>query len=206
MDHFFLVVRSWSVEGSSRLLWSERVLSWEDIDAVQKRFGVHSNLVFIDAGHAAYEVYRQCAERGWVALIGDRRATFVHKGKSGKPIQRFYSPSRKVVISHGRSCFVHYWSNLNIKDSLARLRRNQDPANGVTWEVPDNVPEDYLAQMESEHRVKEKGKWIWLQIGHRANHLWDCEVYAGGSSHDAQDHWPRGSPGARACGLSRFTH
>jgi hypothetical protein len=23
--------------------------------------------------------------------------------------------------------------------------------------------------------VKEKGKWIWLQIGHRANHLWDCE-------------------------------
>jgi hypothetical protein len=175
MDHFFLVVRSWSLEGSSRLLWCERVLSWEDIDAVQKRFGVHSNLVFIDAGHAAYEVYRQCSERGWVALIGDRRATFVHKSKSGKPIQRFYSPSRKVVISHGRSCFVHYWSNLNIKDSLARLRRNQDPANGVTWEVPDNVPEDYLAQMESEHRVKEKGKWIWLQIGHRANHLWDCE-------------------------------
>ena len=175
MDHFFLVVRSWSVEGSSRLLWCERVLSWEDIDAVQKRFGVHSNLVFIDAGHAAYEVYRQCSERGWVALIGDRRATFVHKSKSGKPIQRFYSPSRKVVISHGRSCFVHYWSNLNIKDSLARLRRNQDPANGVTWEVPDNVSEDYLAQMESEHRVKDKGKWIWLQIGHRANHLWDCE-------------------------------
>ena len=56
-----------------------------------------------------------------------------------------------------------------------QTRRNQDPANGVTWEVPDNVPEDYLAQMESEHRVKEKGKWIWLQIGHRANHLWDCE-------------------------------
>jgi phage terminase large subunit GpA-like protein len=175
MDHFFLVVRSWSVEGSSRLLWCERVVSWEDIDAVQKRFFVHSNLVFVDAGHAAYEVYRQCSERGWVALIGDRRATFVHKTKGGKPIQRFYSPSRKVVIAHGRSCFVHYWSNLNIKDSLARLRRNQDPANGVTWEVPDNVPEDYLAQMDSEHRVKEKGKWIWLQIGHRPNHLWDCE-------------------------------
>lgn len=67
--------------------------------------------------------------------IGDRRATFIHKVRGGNPIQRFYSPRRRVVISHGRSCNVHYWSNLNIKDSLARLRRNQDPANGVTWEV-----------------------------------------------------------------------
>jgi len=175
MDHFFLVVRSWSAEGSSRLLWCERVLSWEDIDAVQSRFSVHSNLVFVDAGHAAYEVYRQCASRGWVALIGDRRATFVHKVRGGNPIQRFYSPRRKVVLGHNKSCSVFYWSNLNIKDTLARLRRNQDPANGVTWEVPDDVPDEYLAQMESEHRTKEKGKWIWLQIGSRPNHYLDCE-------------------------------
>ena len=71
---------------------------------------------------------------------------------------------------------VHYWSNLNLKDSLARLRRNQDPANGVTWEVPDDIPDEYLAQMESEHRTKEKGKWIWLQIGNRPNHYFDCEA------------------------------
>jgi len=175
MDHFFLVVRSWSAEGSSRLLWCERIISWEDIDAIQKRFAVHSNLVFVDAGHAAYEVYRQCSTRGWVALIGDRRATFVHKVRGGNPIQRFYSPRRRVVIAHGRSCNVHYWSNLNIKDTLARLRRNQNPANGVTWEVPDDVTDDYLAQMESEHRTKENGKWIWLQIGNRPNHYFDCE-------------------------------
>ena len=71
---------------------------------------------------------------------------------------------------------VHYWSNLNIKDTLARLRRNQNPADGVTWEVPDDVPEDYLKQMESEHRVKDKGKWAWLQIGSRPNHYFDCEL------------------------------
>lgn len=45
-----------------------------------------------------------------------------------------------------------------------------------TWEVPDDIPDEYLTQMESEHRTKEKGKWIWLQIGNRANHYFDCEA------------------------------
>lgn len=37
------------------------------------------------------------------------------------------------------------------------------------------MPEDYLKQMESEHRIKDKGKWIWQQIGSRPNHYFDCE-------------------------------
>lgn len=41
--------------------------------------------------------------------------------------------------------------------------------------MPDDIEDDYLAQMESEHRVKENGKWRWKQIGNRPNHLWDCE-------------------------------
>lgn len=176
MDHFFLVVRSWSVDGSSRLMWCEKVLTWEDVDTAQEKFSIHASLVFVDAGDATYEVYRQCARRGWVALIGDRRATFVHKQKKGKAVQRFYSPRRKVVLSHKQFCYVHYWSNLNIKDMLARLRRNQNSSQGATWEVADNVPEDYLAQMESEQRVKERNVWVWQQIGKRPNHYWDCEA------------------------------
>lgn len=175
MDHFYAVVRSWTSEGSSRLVWCDRLLTWEDVDALQARFSIHANLVFVDAGDATYEVYRQCARRGWVALMGDRRLTFLHKGKGGKSVQRFYSPKRKVVLGRDQFCNVHYWSNLNIKDSLARLRRNQNPADGATWEVPDDVPEEYLAHMESEQRVKEKGKWMWKQIGSRANHYFDAE-------------------------------
>jgi hypothetical protein len=79
------------------------------------------------------------------------------------------------VLSHHQYCHVHYWSNLNIKDTLARLRRNQDPSQGPTWEVPDDIEDDYLAQMESEQRVKEKGNWMWKQIGSRSNHYFDTE-------------------------------
>ena len=170
------MVRAWSANGSSRLLWNERILTFEDIRTLQERFTIHPNLVFLDAGHAAYEVYRQCSEYGWTALIGDRRPTFVHRGRDGKSVHRFYSPRRKVVLGHNKSCSVFYWSNLNCKDILARLRRNQRPEKGATWEVPDDIDDDYLAQMESEHRIKDGGKWLWKQIGSRPNHLWDCEA------------------------------
>jgi phage terminase large subunit GpA-like protein len=176
MDHLFAVVRSWSATGSSRLVWHERILTFTDVETLQERFGIHSSLVFLDAGHATYDVYRECSKRGWVALIGDRRPVYAHKGRDGRTQMRFYSPRRKVVLGASKGCNVHYWSNLNIKDTLARLRRNQDPAKGPTWEVPDDVGEDYLAQLESEHRTKEKGVWMWKQIGNRPNHYLDCEA------------------------------
>jgi hypothetical protein len=176
MDHMFLVVRAWAEDGSSRLIWDERVLTYTDVASVQERFGVHPNLVFIDAGYATYDVYRECASHGWTALMGDKRATFTHKVKGRKSIERFYSPRRKVVLGRGQSCSVFYWSNLNIKDTLARLRRNQNPDNGPVWEVPDDIDEDYLAQMEGEHRIKKSGKWMWERIGSRPNHLFDCEA------------------------------
>ena len=34
----------------------------------------------------------------------------------------------------------------------------------------------YLAQMESEQRVKDGGKWLWKQVGKRPNHYLDCEA------------------------------
>ena len=42
--------------------------------------------------------------------------------------------------------------------------------------MPDDIDDEYLAQMESEQRVKDGGKWIWKQIGKRPNHYLDCEA------------------------------
>jgi hypothetical protein len=38
MDHLYAVVRSWSANGSSRLVWNERILTFEDVEAMQARF------------------------------------------------------------------------------------------------------------------------------------------------------------------------
>ncbi len=176
MDHFYLVVRGWSINGSSRLLWHEKVLTWEDIEEVQKRFNVLDNLVFIDAGYNSFEVYKQCGLRNWIALMGDNRANFHHRLPQGKTVLRFYSPVKHIFISKYVKCRMHFWSNLNVKDTLARIRRNQNPADGATWEVPTDISEDYLKMMESEHRIKKGNSWIWEQIGNRPNHYLDCEA------------------------------
>lgn len=176
MNCFYLVVRAWSINGSSRLLWHEKVLTWEDIEEIQKRFRILDNLVFVDAGYNSFEVYKYCGERNWIALMGDNRANFFHRLPNGKTVLRFYSPVKHIFISRYVKCRMHFWSNLNVKDTLARIRRNQNPADGATWEVPTDISEDYLKQMESEHRIKKGNSWIWEQIGNRPNHYLDCEA------------------------------
>lgn len=141
----------------------------------QQQSGVHPSLCFIDSGYSTYEVYAKCAENGWTALMGDRRSTFTHRPTgSTKPVERFYSPKRRINLGTGKACNMHFWSNLNIKDALARLRRNTD--GGPVWEVPQNAPQEYLDMLDSEYRAQDKGRWIWKQIGERANHYLDCEA------------------------------
>ncbi len=172
-DHFYTVVRAWSDGGSSRLLACQKVFSWEALEELQHQFGIHASLVFIDAGFSTYDVYAKCAEHGWNALMGDRRTTYPHRTKSGKLIQRYYSPCRRISVGRGRTAAMYYWSNLSVKDALARLRANTE---GATWEIPRDAPSDYLDQMDSERRVMERGKWRWVQVQSRANHYFDCEA------------------------------
>ncbi len=92
------------------------------------------------------------------------------------------------ILGAGRHCFFHYWSSLNIKDTLARLRRNQDPANGPTWEVSDDIDEDYLSQMESEHRGQGEEHMDVETDRQASQSLLGLREHAGGRGNDAQDH------------------
>lgn len=174
MDHFYAVVRSWACDASSRLVYCAKLQTWEDVEILQSRFGVFPQLAFVDAGYSTFEVYRNCAKHNWTALMGDGRRDFPHR-VNGKITQRFYSTARHPLVSD-RKCRMHYWSNLGIKDTLARLRSNQNPDEGSTWEVPSDVPKEYLKMLDSEQRVKKRNSWEWRQIGKRPNHYWDCEA------------------------------
>jgi hypothetical protein len=192
--HFFAVVRAWAPDGSSRLLeWKggekgeKSLLLWEDIEELRAKWGVKPALTFIDNGFDTSNVNLECAKRGFTALQGSPRYTFNHRvtkrDKSGHKrrmnVERYYSTMKKVALGKkGVIARVHYWSNLHIKDTLARLRSNQDPAEGSTWEVFDGVEKAYLRQLDAEQRIKDgkTGKPRWVQIGKRPNHLLDCEA------------------------------
>ena len=93
---------------------------------------------------------------------------FVHKARKGQPVQAvLLTPAQGFAWDPGRFCYVHYWSNLNIKDTLARLRLNQDPARGITWEVPDDIPEEYLAS-DGERATREGEEHLALEADRQA--------------------------------------
>ncbi len=177
-DHFWLTVRSWAPNGQSRLVWYERVLTWEDVEETQVKYSVHPQMVFVDAGHNPYEVYKQCGKRGWTALRGDQREGFIHtrttKDGRREKTRRFYSMAQDQMAG-GVKCRMFYFSANRMRDILQSLRRIK-LGDELIWQVPDDADKSYRRQLESERRTKKRGKWIWEQIGRRPNHYFDCEV------------------------------
>ena len=129
-DSFYVVVRSWVMNGSSRLMHCAHVLTWDDIINIQMQFGVHANLCFIDCVYSSYEVYSHSADNGWTALMGDKRNTFTHRRNNAKPVERFYLPKQQINLGYTKTglkvCDMFFWSNLNVKYALNRLRRNEE--------------------------------------------------------------------------------
>ena len=183
-DSYWYVVRAWAINGNSRLIDCGQLHTEADILDVQAKYEVDKDLVFLDVGGRLGTVTSGpiCIRHGFVGLRGDQRESWNHlvRDKDTRQItgriRRFYSPRVDRACGGTKTFREHYFSTLNIKDILNRLRHNQDPARGATWEVFAGVPDEYLKQMESERRTKKGNSWEWQIVGRRANHLWDCEV------------------------------
>jgi phage terminase large subunit GpA-like protein len=170
-DHFWAVIRAWASDGRSRLLWFGKVDTWERCKVIQEKYKVENVKTQIDCGFQTDEVYKRCSQYGWLALRGDRRESYPHPTKKGKPIYRSYSRYQNVKASNGKDTRVCYWSNLAHKDLLFRLRNQQ----GVEWEIPDDAGQEYLRQIDAEVRRGEGKSAIW-KPKHKDNHATDCEA------------------------------
>ncbi len=75
-----------------------------------------------------------------------------------------------MTASDGRKTMAAFFSNLAIKDILHQLRNGK----GVDWQIPDDVGNDYLQQIDAEVRRGEGRSAIWKQR-RRDNHGIDVE-------------------------------
>ena len=91
-------------------------------------------------------------------------------------MQRFYSPRRQGGARTHPALPRVLLFKLEHQGHPRAFAAEPRPERGATWEVPDDIDDDYLAQMESERRVKNGGKWLWKQIGKRPNHALDLET------------------------------
>jgi phage terminase large subunit GpA-like protein len=172
---FYYVIRTWSVDGRSRLLYLGYLDTWEQVRETQLENKVAPMFTYVDSGDGPNtdEVYRKCAAFGWNATKGSGNNEFpwrIQTPVGTKIAYRPYAPAKVIQVGK-QSCRLYLFSNLVLKDTLFRVRQRGEHT------YPEDAGDEYRKQMQSEHRTRtETGKAIWVQVGERANHYWDCEV------------------------------
>lgn len=173
-DHWWVLVRAWRADGSSRLLYYSKAITVEQIHEIERLFAVQKQLVFQDAQHDPGAVYADAIRFGWTAIHGSGENSFTHILKSGKKVSRFFSPLKFANVPGGLAPYVHFASD-PVKDILHRLRIGK----GAQWETPDDPPKEYADQINGDQKRERinkrtgRAEWRWKKVGE--NHAWDCE-------------------------------
>lgn len=173
-DHFWIAVRAWRRDGSSRLLYFSRVTTPEQCEDVRILYGVDTQLTFEDAGYFPEGVYTDCTKYGWTALKGSGDNYFTVDKKEGK-IKRLWS-NASMVQHNGKMLPLFHWASDPIKDVLYNLRSGR----GATWETPDDIGQEYANQINGDKKKpflnKKSGRNEWRWQRTHANHAHDLEA------------------------------
>lgn len=174
-DHFWISVRVWFRDGSSRLLYFSRVTTPEQCEDVRILYNVERQLTFEDAGYFPEGVYTDCTKWGWTALKGSGDNYFTIK-KDGQPdIKRLWSDAVKVQ-HNGKILFLFHWASDPVKDVLYNLRSGK----GAKWETPDDIGLEYPNQLQGDRKKQRingktgRPEWRWTRT--HANHAHDLEA------------------------------
>lgn len=176
-DHFWCVVRAWKSDGQSRLLYFGRLETFEQLEEIRTKMAVERRLTFIDSAYDTDIVYHFCSLNDWTALRGSPLKSFPFRKQNGDTIQRPFTRFSEAQTTSGKKCRYAYWSSDRIKDILHAHRVGQ----AGKWEIPDQAPGEYLAQIDAESKREIKNaktqqiEYRWVKV-RRDNHAWDCEA------------------------------
>lgn len=179
LKKFYVGVFACSLAGEDRELCRETAESFDDIAAIQAKWKVKDQRVFLDCGYEMTKVLRECVQRGhkgyvqhgtrnvliwlcWTGLKGSGQEVFYHPHPKTKEMEaRIYSPAKYYDVNigtdgkHPRAPFYE-WSNLHCKD-LLRARLEAKPGIPKFLTLPDTLPPadpwSFHAQLHSERRV-----------------------------------------------------
>lgn len=193
--YFWACLRAWRVDGSSKLLWYGRMLSFESIRDYQLRMGVRDSMVLVDSGYLPNAVYEAAGKHakyhaegtkkgqwdvttGWTALKGTDVERHAHMPQNGRRIEKFYSTTKTVFGANGKKpCKFITWSNLVAKDKLTALKA----AGSDVWAFPSDISAEYIKQVTAEvcrdvvHNTTKAITRRYVPI-RAENHAFDCEA------------------------------
>lgn len=176
--HWWLCIRAWRADGSSRLLLYELIPTFERLVQTIERYKV--NVVLQDCGFEKDKVLRECADNKWIAVHGAPAVdSFPHTernaaGQKTREIRRLFSDFIHEKIGGANPVArVMNLATQRLKDITDNLRKQRGPL----WEVPSDIGGVYLNQLTKEGKeLVNDGRERW-QEGVSGNHAWDTEVY-----------------------------
>lgn len=184
-DCLWAMIRDWMTGPRTRLVFAGKVLTWDELRALQIQYGIADECVWIDSGYSADVVYGQCCRFGWTATKGEKApGGFIVKDETEErsyrvPVVKANGngvPLRLPADAKFMDCELYRISEEMTAESLHLFRTGR--ADG--WEEPKNPPEDYTAQMAARvwrtRQDKRTGQTIreLITIGTCGEHLHDC--------------------------------
>lgn len=173
--HRWIEVRAWRADGSSRQLYWGRVDTKEAMREIQQKYCVRDRCVWQDAGFEKHEVFKECAEYGWIACFGSDSTSWGHiypsadRTREPMKLRLPYSPWQQTTALNKVVNYLYF-----SEDYMADIAANLIAGRGVPFEMPDDVAESYKEQLKGEHKVMKAGKLKWDKIhSTKANHSWD---------------------------------
>ena len=179
------VIRAWGHDGESWLVRAGFARSWESLEELLLGDwgprNLRVRLAAVDARHRSDEVYDLARQHPDIvrAIRGVQRA-------GPQPFTTTKIDRHPVTGRPYRNSLIVWNVDVDpFRDRLAaRICDEADEGPGA-WHVHADVGEVYIRQLSSQEKVRPRtaGRQakapIWrTKAGHRADHLWDCEVYA----------------------------
>lgn len=190
LAHFWGVIRAWSADGRSRLVWAGRIETWDEVRDLQNRNAVRNDFVIVDSGAFSDRVYTACCKWDWTAIKGEEAAggylLKVGKGDEERnvrvPVKESNERRHPIRLEFGSivpSCAYYLVSDSMTSDSMDLFRSGR--AEG--WTIARDTPEDHRRQIAAPvRRTRPNPKTgqmqtEWITLGRDGEHLWDCERY-----------------------------
>jgi hypothetical protein len=175
---YWVEIRAWSKNGSSRQLYYGSVTSEAEIQGLVSEFSVQPKLVFLDIGFDQSRILSMCARHGWTGIKGSGQHDFFTHVKSGQKYLKLFDRPKTEMTSERIWVTWFLIASNRVRDIFALLRDGKIP--GVEFLSLDSAEYHKQAYSEIKKKVIDKKtgrtKWIWVKL--RANHGFDTSCYS----------------------------
>lgn len=178
-NSLWYLINAWTSEGKCYHLGCGEVLTFQEVDEIKRRYQVQPRCVLVDCGYRQDFVWQQCSKFGWTAFKGHAGNVESFPVRVNGDLRKMpYSKPISVQAGNGARTKVFNLCVNPIKDVVADMRAGRVGEMLVPVDVDKRFNEHLNAEVK--RRVvtgrDRREQEIWKRIGHRDNHLLDCQM------------------------------